>query len=169
MTASAATLGSIRTRLPLGAGAARNCARCGWTPIVRRKDHPHLSWEALPEGVACVEIAKQVQEEVDSEAFLASLPKRLREVLELRLAGYSWAEAAQRLGVKASTLRGYLPALRAKFVAFFGYDPSKRGFESLIYMEGENSPSDEPGGDGDEDDGTEEQGFSDDTESAGGG
>jgi hypothetical protein len=104
------------------------------------KDHPHLSWEALPEGVACVEIAKQVQEEVDSEAFLASLPKRLREVLELRLAGYSWAEAAQRLGVKASTLRGYLPALRAKFVAFFGYDPSKRGFESLIYMEGKTAP-----------------------------
>ena len=64
------------------------------------KDHPHLSWEALPEGVACVEIAKQVQEEVDSEAFLASLPKRLREVLELRLAGYSWAEAAQRWGSK---------------------------------------------------------------------
>jgi hypothetical protein len=132
------------------------------------KDHPHLSWEALPEGVACVEIAKQVQEEVDSEAFLASLPKRLREVLELRLAGYSWAEAAQRLGVKASTLRGYLPALRAKFVAFFGYDPSKRGFESLIYMEGENSPSDETGGNSDEDDGTEEQGFRDNTESAGG-
>jgi hypothetical protein len=54
-------------------------------------------------------------------------------------------------------------------VAFFGYDPSKRGFESLIYMEGENSPSDETGGDGDEDDGTDEQGFRDDTESAGGG
>jgi hypothetical protein len=35
-------------------------------------------------------------------------------------------------------------------------------------MEGENSPSDETGGDGDEDDGTEEQGFGDNTESAGG-
>jgi hypothetical protein len=51
---------------------------------------------------------------------------------------------------------------------FFGYDPSKRGFESLIYMEGENSPSDETGGKSDEDNGTEEQGFGDNTESAGG-
>jgi hypothetical protein len=53
-------------------------------------------------------------------------------------------------------------------VAFFGYDPSKRGFESLIYViyvEGENSPSDETGGNSDEGDGTDEQGFRDDTES----
>jgi hypothetical protein len=33
-------------------------------------------------------------------------------------------------------------------------------------MEGENSPSDETGGNSDEDDGTEEQGFRDNTESA---
>jgi DNA-directed RNA polymerase specialized sigma24 family protein len=88
------------------------------------KDHPHLSWEALPEGVACVEIAKQVQEEVDSEAFLASLPKRLREVLELRLAGYSWAEAAQRFGVKASTFAGIFARIAGEIRGFFGYDPS---------------------------------------------
>jgi hypothetical protein len=35
-------------------------------------------------------------------------------------------------------------------------------------MEGENSPSDETGGNSDEDDGTEERGFRDNTESAGG-
>jgi DNA-directed RNA polymerase specialized sigma24 family protein len=90
--------------------------------------HPQLSWEALPEGVVCGAIAEIGEGDVDGEAFLASLPKRLREVLELRLAGYSWEEAARRLGVQASTLRGYLPELRAKFGAFFGYDPSKRGF-----------------------------------------
>jgi YD repeat-containing protein len=85
----------------------------------------------LPENFACVEIAVQVQETVDSERFLASLPPRLRAMLELRLAGYSWDEAAQQLGVKASTLRGYLPELRAKFVEFFGYDPSNRASESF--------------------------------------
>jgi len=34
--------------------------------------------------------------------------------------------------------RGYLPDLRAKFVEFFGYDPSKRASE--IDMEGQNRP-----------------------------
>ena len=34
--------------------------------------------------------------------------------------------------------RGYLPDLRAKFVEFFGYDPSTRASE--IDMEGQNSP-----------------------------
>jgi len=48
----------------------------------------------------------------------ASLPPRLRTAVELRLAGYLWDEAAQQLGVSASTLRGYLPELRAKFVDF---------------------------------------------------
>ena len=93
--------------------------------------HPCLALEMLPENFACVEIAVQVQETVDSERFLASLPPRLRAMLELRLAGYSWDEAAQQLGVKASTLRGYLPELRAKFVEFFGYDPSNRASESF--------------------------------------
>jgi DNA-directed RNA polymerase specialized sigma24 family protein len=87
--------------------------------------HPCLSLETLPEDFACVEIATQVQETVDSERFLASLPSRLRTALALRLAGYSWDEAAQRLGIKPSTLRGYLPDLRAKFAEFFGYDPSR--------------------------------------------
>ena len=81
-----------------------------------------------------VEIAAQVQGDIDGEQFLASLPPRLRAVLELRLAGYSWDKAAQQLGVKASTLRGYLPELRAKFVEFFGYNPSNRASDMCIKM-----------------------------------
>jgi DNA-directed RNA polymerase specialized sigma24 family protein len=102
--------------------------------------HPCLALETLHESVACVEIAAQVQGDIDSEQFLASLPPRLRTAVELRLAGYSWEQAAQQLGVKASTLRGYLPELRAKFVDFFGYDPSKRASESLIRAEGKQPP-----------------------------
>jgi DNA-directed RNA polymerase specialized sigma24 family protein len=102
----------------------------------RAQRHPCLALETLHESVACVEIAAQVQGDIDSEQFLASLPPRLRTAVELRLAGYSWEQAAQQLGVKASTLRGYLPELRAKFVDFFGYDPSKRASESLIRAEG---------------------------------
>jgi DNA-directed RNA polymerase specialized sigma24 family protein len=102
--------------------------------------HPCLALETLPESVACVDIAAQVQGDIDGERFLASLPPRLRAVLELRLAGYSWDKAAQQLGVKASTLRGYLPELRAKFVDFFGYDPSKRASESLLGQRGKQPP-----------------------------
>ena len=81
-----------------------------------------------------------MQEDIDGNRFVASLPPRLRAAVELRLAGYSWDEAAQQLGVKPSTLRGYLPELRAKFVDFFGYDPSKRASESLIRAEGKTAP-----------------------------
>jgi DNA-directed RNA polymerase specialized sigma24 family protein len=101
--------------------------------------HPCLALETLPESVACVDIAAQVQGDIDGERFVASLPPRLRTAEELRLAGYSWDEAAQQLGVSASTLRGYLPELRAKFVDFFGYDPSKRASESLIWR-GKTAP-----------------------------
>lgn len=92
----------------------------------RAQAHPTVSLEELPEGVAAVERVEQVEEEVEVEAFLAGLPNSLRAALQLRLKGYSWEEAAQRLNRKASTLRGYLPALRAKFVEFFGIDPSNR-------------------------------------------
>jgi DNA-directed RNA polymerase specialized sigma24 family protein len=102
--------------------------------------HSCLALETLPESVACVDITPQVQADIDGERFLASLPPRLHAAVELRLAGYSWDEAAQQLGVSASTLRGYLPELRAKFVDFFGYDPSKRASESLIRAEGKTAP-----------------------------
>jgi DNA-directed RNA polymerase specialized sigma24 family protein len=102
--------------------------------------HPCLALETLPESVACVDIAAQVQGDIDGERFVASLPPRLRAAVELRLAGYSWDEAAQQLGVSASTLRGYLPELRAKFVDFFGYDPSKRASESLLGQRGKQPP-----------------------------
>jgi len=130
--------------------------------------HPCLSLETLPESVACVDIAAQVQGDIDGERFVASLPPRLRAVLELRLAGYSWDKAAQQLGVKASTLRGYLPELRAKFVDFFGYDPSKRASESLIRTEGKTAPSDDRGGDTDEGNARIGERLGDDTEHAGG-
>lgn len=131
--------------------------------------HPSLSLEEAPESLACVEIAEQVQGDVDGEAFVAQLPPRLRAVVQLRLQGFSWEEIAQRLGVKASTVRGYLPELRARFVAFFGYDPSNRAFESLIEVEGTDSPPVETEGDGDASDGSDKQGFRGDTGSAGGG
>ncbi len=131
--------------------------------------HPSLSLEEAPESLVCVEMAEQVQGDVDGEAFVAQLPPRLRAVVQLRLQGFSWEEIARQLRVKASTVRGYLPELRARFVAFFGYDPSKRTFESLIEVEGTDSPSVEVGGEGDESDGSDKQGFSGDTGSTGGG
>jgi hypothetical protein len=118
--------------------------------------------ETLPENFACVDIAAQVQGDIDGERFVASLPPRLRAAVELRLAGYSWDEAAQQLGVSASTLR-------AKFVDFFGYDPSKRASESLIRAEGKTAPSDDRGGDTDEGDARIGERLGDDTEHAGGG
>ncbi len=65
-----------------------------------------------------------------------------------------------------NTLRSYLPDVRERFVEFFGYDPSKRASESFNRVAGENAP--EVGGMDDE--GTEgsEEGFTDDTGSAGG-
>jgi DNA-directed RNA polymerase specialized sigma24 family protein len=126
--------------------------------------HPCLALETLPEGVACVDIAAQVQGDIDGERFVASLPPRLHAAVELRLAGYSWEEAAQQLGVSASTLRGYLPDLRAKFVDFFGYDPSNRASESLIDTEGQNSLSEETGGYGYAGDNHEEHDSRDNTD-----
>lgn len=126
--------------------------------------YPCPALETLSESVACVDITPQVQGDIDGERFLASLPPRLSTALELRLAGYSWDEAAQRLGVKASTLWGYLPDLRAKFVDFFGYDPSKRAFESLIMAEGKTVPSDEIGGYGYAGDNHEEHDHRDNTD-----
>ena len=64
--------------------------------------------------------------------------------------------------------RGYLPELGAKFVEFFGYDPSSRASESLIDMEGQNSPAEEIGGDGDEGDAWIGERLCDDPEHAGG-
>jgi DNA-directed RNA polymerase specialized sigma24 family protein len=129
---------------------------------------PCLALETLPESVGCVDIAAQVQGDIDGERFVASLPPCLRAAVELLLAGYSWEQAAQQLGVKASTLRGYLPELGAKFVESFGDDPSNRASESLIDMEGRNSPAEEIGGDGDEGDAWIGERLGDDPEHAGG-
>jgi DNA-directed RNA polymerase specialized sigma24 family protein len=69
-----------------------------------------------------------VQGDIDGERFVASLPLRLRAAVELRLAGYSWDEAAQQLGVSASTLRGYLPELPGEIRGFFRIRPIETGF-----------------------------------------
>jgi len=61
-----------------------------------------------------------------------------------------------------------LPELRAKFVEFFGYDPSNRASESLIKVEGKTVPSNETGGDDDEGDARIGERLCDDTEHAGG-
>lgn len=84
-----------------------------------------------------------------------------------RQKGLSWKEVAHKLGVQASTVRGYLPELRARFVVFFGYAPSNRAFESSIEVEGTDSPSVETGGGGAANDGGDKQGFRGDTGSAG--
>ena len=64
--------------------------------------------------------------------------------------------------------RGYLPDLRAKFVEFFGYDPSSRASESLIRAEGKTAPSDDRGGDTDEGNARIGERLGDDTEHAAG-
>ncbi len=125
-----------------------------------------ISWEELSEGVASVEMEEQIQGEIDAQAFLDSLPEGLREMLQLRLQGYSWEETARLLGRNPNTLRSYLPDVRERFVEFFGYDPSKRASESFNRVAGENAP--EVGGMDDEGTERSEEEFTDDTGSAGG-
>ncbi len=64
--------------------------------------------------------------EVDARLFLDDLPPRLQEVLALRLEGETCEQIAGRLGIGVGTVKSYLKDLRAKFLAFFGYDPTKR-------------------------------------------
>ncbi len=64
---------------------------------------------------------------VDAERFRAKLPRYLRETLTLLEAGYTPAEIARTLGVCESTVRTYRRELKAKFVKYFGYDPTNRG------------------------------------------
>lgn len=141
-----------------------------WDARREAQRHPCLSLEACADGVALVEMGEALESEMDVALFLAWLPEHLRAPLALRLQGYSWEEAARLLGRRSSTLRAYLPELRSKFVEFFGFDPSKRASESLMYMEGETTPSEtmENGELSDADDEKEARGFSDDTGSAGG-
>jgi RNA polymerase sigma factor (sigma-70 family) len=62
---------------------------------------------------------------LDAERFADALPDRLREVLELRLQGYTCADIAKRLALSPGTVKGYLAELRKKFVQYYGYDPTK--------------------------------------------
>jgi len=62
---------------------------------------------------------------VECERFMASLPGRLREVLQLRLQGYTYADIAQALTLSQGTVKSYGAQLREKFRKYFGYDPTK--------------------------------------------
>ncbi len=66
----------------------------------------------------------EVITDLDVQRFIQSLPPRLAGYLHLRLQGYTIQECASRLGVSEGTLKSYLPALRQKFVDYFGYDPT---------------------------------------------
>jgi len=62
---------------------------------------------------------------VECGRFMGFLPSRLREVLQLRLQGYTYAEIAQVLSLSEGTVKSYGAQLREKFRKFFGYDPTK--------------------------------------------
>lgn len=64
---------------------------------------------------------------LDAERFANRLPNRLREVLELRLQGYTCAEIARQLSLSPGTVKAYLAELRKKFAQYYGYDPTKKG------------------------------------------
>ncbi len=132
----------------------------------RAQRHPCLALETLPESVACVDIAAQVQGDIDGERFVASLPPCLHAAVELRLAGYSWDEAAQQLGVSASTLRGYLPDCGRNSWIFS--DTTHRNGLLNLRAEGKTTPSADRGGGSDEGDTRIGERLGDDTEHAGG-
>lgn len=108
---------------------ARRTARC-----------PQVAFSDLAEDAIVAEVEKETLETLSVEEFLSALPRVQREALQLRLEGYSWEETAQILGKPSSTLRSYLPSLKAKFREFFGYDPSNQPSQSLISVEGRESP-----------------------------
>ncbi|GBC95594.1 hypothetical protein HRbin16_01385 [bacterium HR16] len=64
-------------------------------------------------------------DELDAERFANSLPERLRQVLELRLQGYTCAQIAEQMSLSPGTVQAYLAELRKKFVKYYGYDPTK--------------------------------------------
>lgn len=64
-------------------------------------------------------------DELDAERFANNLPERLREVLQLRLQGYTCAQIAQQMSLSPGTVKAYLAELRKKFVKYYGYDPTK--------------------------------------------
>lgn len=75
----------------------------------------------------------------DAERFRATLPYYLRKTLTLLEAGYTPAEIARMLGVRESTVRTYRRELKAKFVKYFGYDPTNRGCCVVNYSGSANS------------------------------
>jgi len=90
--------------------------------------YPCPALETLSESVACVDITPQVQGDIDGERFLASLPPRLSTALELRLAGYSWDEAAQRFGGQSQHLAGVSARFAGEIRGFFRIRPIETGF-----------------------------------------
>lgn len=73
------------------------------------------------------DLEQQAVSNAHATQFRAELPRYLKRTLTLLEAGYTPAEIASVLGVCESTVRAYRRALRARFVRFFGYDPTNRG------------------------------------------
>lgn len=95
----------------------------------RRQERQKQQREKLQGAVAntrefCAEML--AIDRLDAERFANRLPDRLREVVKLRLQGYTCAEIAKQLSLSPGTVKAYLAELREKFVQYFGYDPTKK-------------------------------------------
>ena len=84
------------------------------------KDYPHLSWEALPEGVACVEIAKQVQEEVDSEAVSCLAAEAVAGGVGIALGGLFVGRGGAAVGGQSQHFAGIFARIAGEIRGFFG-------------------------------------------------
>ncbi len=91
----------------------------------RRQRRAKQQLDALQAQCLCTP-APIFAREVDARLFLDDLPPRLQEVLALRLQGETCEQIARCLGIGVGTVKSYLKDLRANFIAFFGYDPTKR-------------------------------------------
>jgi RNA polymerase sigma factor (sigma-70 family) len=94
----------------------------------RQRDRHARLQQRLIEHQRCVppcDVEEMAIDAVECERFMAFLPGRLREVLQLRLQGYTYADIAQALSLSQGTVKSYGAQLREKFRKYFGYDPTK--------------------------------------------
>ncbi len=94
----------------------------------RQRDRHARLQQRLIEHQRCAppcDVEEMAIDAVESERFMAFLSGRLREVLQLRLRGYTYAEIAQALSLSEGTVKSYGAQLREKFRKYFGYDPTK--------------------------------------------
>jgi len=94
----------------------------------RRADRHAALLKRLAQERLCVSsygVEARAIDALDADRFTNTLPGRLREVLELRLQGYTVAEIAKHLSLSPGTVKAYLAELRRRFVKYYGYDPTK--------------------------------------------